>query len=257
MKIPDSLQGNIPDYMHISLKGKSVLYKSELMMLELLAGSNWERPLFMAYTVGPENHLGMGNHFMQEGLAYRFTPFDTEKLGCKINTEVMYDNLLHKFRFGGIDQPGIYIDENVMRMCFTHRRLFATLASHLIREGKNDMAMDTLDYAEAPSPSFKVPYAWQNGSDQMAEAYYKLGATEKADHIIDELANKSVEYMIWYLSMSPRQLAVCADNFLYNAGVLDQEVKLMEEHESVHAENYSHKFDQLYGEYLTRVKARR
>jgi hypothetical protein len=71
MMIPDSLHGEIPDYMSISLKGKRMLYKSELMMLEMLANTNWERPLYMAITVGSDNHLNLGNNFMQEGLAYR------------------------------------------------------------------------------------------------------------------------------------------------------------------------------------------
>ncbi len=76
------------------------------MMLEMLANANWERPIYMAITVGSENHLGMGNHFTQEGLAYRFTPFDTDKLDSKIDSEKMYDNLMNKFKFGGIDKPG-------------------------------------------------------------------------------------------------------------------------------------------------------
>ena len=67
MLAPDS----IPEYMHISLKGKHVLYKSELMMLEMLANANWERPIYMAITVGSENHLNLTNNFLQEGLAYR------------------------------------------------------------------------------------------------------------------------------------------------------------------------------------------
>ena len=89
--------------MHISLKGKRALYKSELMMLEMLAEANWERPIYIAVSVGPENQLNMGNHFIQEGLTYRFTPFDTDKLGVKIDSEKMYDNLMNKFKFGGID----------------------------------------------------------------------------------------------------------------------------------------------------------
>ena len=77
MKIPEALGDSIPEYMTITLRDangspKRALYKSELMMLEMLANANWERPIYMAITVGSENHLGMGNHFMQEGLAYTF-----------------------------------------------------------------------------------------------------------------------------------------------------------------------------------------
>ena len=57
---------SIPDYMHISLKGKRALYKSELMMLEMLAEANWERPIYIAISVGEDNQLGMANHFIQE-----------------------------------------------------------------------------------------------------------------------------------------------------------------------------------------------
>ena len=95
MLVPDS----IPDYMSISLKGKRVLYKSELMMLEMLANTNWERPMYMAITVGADNHLNLTNNFLQEGLAYRITPFDNAKLGRRIDSEKMYDNLMNKFKF--------------------------------------------------------------------------------------------------------------------------------------------------------------
>ena len=91
MMIPDSLHGEIPDYMSISLKGKRMLYKSELMMLEMLANTNWERPLYMAITVGSDNHLNLGNNFMQEGLAYRITPFNTTRLNARIDSEKMYE----------------------------------------------------------------------------------------------------------------------------------------------------------------------
>lgn len=87
MMIPDSLHGEIPEYMNISLKGKRMLYKNELMMLEMLANTNWERPLYMAITVGSDNHLNLGNNFIQEGLAYRITPFNTTALNARIDSE--------------------------------------------------------------------------------------------------------------------------------------------------------------------------
>ena len=262
MKIPEALGDSIPEYMTILLRDangnpKRALYKSELMMLEMLANANWERPIYMAITVGSENHLGMGNHFTQEGLAYRFTPFDTDKLDSKIDSEKMYDNLMNKFKFGGIDKPGIYIDENVMRMCYTHRRIFTQLVGQLIKEGKKDKALAALDYAEKMIPAINVPYDWANGAFQMAESYYQLGQNEKANKIIDELANKSLEYMIWYLSLNDNQLAIASENFVYNASLLDAEVRLMEKYKSEElAKHYSTQLDQLYNEYVTRMKGK-
>ena len=245
---------SIPDYMHISLKGKRALYKSELMMLEMLSEANWERPIYIAVSVGTENQLGMANHFMQEGLAYRFTPFDTDKLGVKIDSEKMYDNLMNKFKFGGIDKPGIYIDENTMRMCHSHRRIFSQLVQQLMREGKKDKAKAALDYAEKVIPNYNVPYDWQNGAVQMAEAYYQLGDSAKADEMMQVLADKAVEYLTWYLSLDDDRFSVSTREFEYHWAVLDAEAKMMKKYDSKLAEIYEPKVEELYNMYMDRLK---
>ena len=260
MMIPEALGDSIPDYMHISLKDekgnpKRALYKSELTMLEMLANANWERPIYMAITVGTDNQLNMREHFIQEGLTYRFTPFDTEALGATIDSEKMYDNLMNKFKFGGIDKPGIYIDENTMRMCYTHRRIFAQLITQLMKEGKKDKALAALEYAEKMIPAFNVPYDVQNGALEMAEAYYQLGNNTKADQIIDELANKSVEYLTWYLSLDDNHLLMSQREFIMHLSALDMEVKMMEKYKSKLAGNYTPKVNELYNIYVGRMKA--
>ena len=260
MMIPEALGDSIPDYMHISLKDekgnpKRALYKSELMMLEMLANANWERPIYMAITVGTDNQLNMREHFIQEGLTYRFTPFDTEALGATIDSEKMYDNLMNKFKFGGIDKPGIYIDENTMRMCYTHRRIFAQLITQLMKEGKKDKALAALEYAEKMIPAFNVPYDVQNGALEMAEAYYQLGNNTKADQIIDELANKSVEYLTWYLSLDDNHLLMSQREFIMHLSALDMEAKMIEKYKSKLAGNYTPKVNELYNIYVGRMKA--
>lgn len=224
------------------------------MMLEMLAESNWERPLYMAITVGTENHLNMDNHFIQEGLAYRFTPFDTNKTGVKVDSEKMYDNLMHKFKFGGIDRPGIYIDENAMRMCYSHRRIFSLLVSQLIQEGKKDKALNALTYVQKMIPNQNVPYDWQNGSVQMAEAYYQLGKEAQGDEILKVLADKAVEYMTWYLSLDDSRFSISTHEFEYHWALLNEEVKLMKKYNSKLTKTYEQKVEQLYNLYAGRLK---
>ena len=118
----------IPDRMVISLKGKNALYKNDLMMLEMI----WTRPIYVALTVGQENYMNLGDNFIQEGLANRISPFTTNAPGAKnYDTQKVYNNLMFRYRYGGLSKPGLYIDETVMRMCYTHRRLFGQLALHL------------------------------------------------------------------------------------------------------------------------------
>ena len=80
--------------------------------------------------------MNLGDNFVQEGLANRITPFTTNAPGAKnFDTKRTYDNMMHKFKYGGLDKPGLYLDETVMRMCYTHRRLFVQLAMNLMSEG--------------------------------------------------------------------------------------------------------------------------
>ena len=268
MMIPDSLHGEIPDYMSISLKGKRMLYKSELMMLEMLANTNWERPLYMAITVGSDNHLNLGNNFMQEGLAYRITPFNTTRLNARIDSEKMYDNLMNKFKFGGINNPDIYIDETVMRMCQTHRRMFIQLATQLIKEGKKDKALKALDYCSEVIPSTTVPHDYiMSSSKEMADDYLALGEKEKGEAILNDLANKSVEYITWYLSLNDQRLQGSYEDCLRNFYILDEINKSLaranaaggvqgegeQQNKSDMASHYAKKFEELYEVFNKRV----
>ena len=268
MMIPDSLHGEIPDYMSISLKGKRMLYKSELMMLEMLANTNWERPLYMAITVGSDNHLNLGNNFMQEGLAYRITPFNTTRLNARIDSEKMYDNLMNKFKFGGINNPDIYIDETVMRMCQTHRRMFIQLATQLIKEGKKDKALKALDYCSEVIPSTTVPHDYiMSSSKEMADNYLALGEKEKGEAILNDLANKSVEYITWYLSLDDQRLQGSYEDCLRYFYILDEINKSLaranaaggvqaegeQQKKSDMASHYAKKFEDLYEVFNKRV----
>lgn len=72
----DELKNAISDKLYISLKDMRMLTKTDLLLLEILANCNWERPLYMAISVGEATQLKFDNYFVQEGLAFRFTPFD-------------------------------------------------------------------------------------------------------------------------------------------------------------------------------------
>ena len=194
---------SIPDRMVISLKGKNALYKNDLMMLEMLAQCNWTRPIYVATTVGAENYMNLGDNFVQEGLANRITPFTTNVAGAKnFDTERVYTNMMTRFKYGGLEKKGIYLDETVMRMCYTHRRLFAQLALHLIAEGKLDKAKKTLAYAEKVIPSYNVPMNYLSGGLDIAKAYAHLGNKAKATETLKAIFDNSHQYMKWYNSLT-------------------------------------------------------
>ena len=193
----------IPDRMVISLAGKRAIYKNDLMMLEMLAQCNWERPLYVATTVGSDNYMNLGDNFVQEGLAYRITPFNTKAPGAKnFDTEKTYNNVMNRFKWGGLDKPGLYIDETVMRMCYTHRHLFATLAMQLIAEGQNAKAEKVLRKSEKVLPEYNVPYTFMSGASDLARAYAIIGKKADAARILNKVWADAKSYADYYLQLT-------------------------------------------------------
>ena len=199
----------IPEKMEISLAGKRMLYKQDLMLLEMLASSNWTRPMYIAISVGEENYLNLGDNFVREGLVDRITPFNTKAEGTKnFDTEKTYNNVMNRFRYGGVKTKGIYLDETVKRMCYTHRQLMATLALKLIEEGKNQKALAVLKKSETELPQENLPLIYVGGGLDMAKAYGKLGMKQKAIEYINRLWQNSAQYLNYYFSLSDNQFAL-------------------------------------------------
>ena len=193
---------SIPDKMVISLAGKRALYKGDLMMLEIISNCNWTRPVYVAMTVGEENYMNLGDNFVQEGLANRITPFTTNAPGAKnFDTEKTYDNVMNRYKYGGLEQRGLYLDETVRRMCYTHHQLMGTLALRLIAEQKQDKARKVLAKAEKCLPDYNVPMKYVGGGADMARAYAVMGDKAHALRIINTLWKDAAQYMAWYLTL--------------------------------------------------------
>ena len=214
---------SIPDRMVISLKGKRALYKGDLMMLELIANCNWTRPIYVALTVGEDNYMNLGDNFVQEGLVNRITPFTTNAPGAKnFDTKRTYDRMMNKFRFGGLDTPGIYLDETVMRMCWTHRRAFVNLAMNLVNEGEDKKAANVLAYLDKNIPEYNVPVNYQSGSLDEARVYAHLGQKQKAMDMFKKLFNNSYQYAAWYCSLEDFRFVSAQRDALLHFYIMNQ-----------------------------------
>src|SRR5580704_9398421 len=103
------------------------------MVLDLLAGFNWDRPIYFAVTTGREAYLGLEDYLQLEGLAYRLVPIKSTKEemqnGARIASDIMYNNIMTKFQWGGMSHPKIYLDENNMRFASNMRIQIGGLAA--------------------------------------------------------------------------------------------------------------------------------
>jgi len=196
----------VNDYMQWSLPGQNLL-KNNLMMLDMLAHFNWERPVYYAVTTGPDSYINLDPYFELEGLAYRLTPKKHPKspnpnmLGG-VNTEKMHHTVMNDFKWGGMDEENIYLDENNLRMTTNIRLHMANLAEKLIEEGKDGKAKDILDLAFEKMPEENVPF--NQVVIPLIDGYYSIGEDDVANELAEKMLNQYKEDLLYFTSLDPK-----------------------------------------------------
>ncbi|MCB0401061.1 MAG: DUF2723 domain-containing protein [Flavobacteriales bacterium] len=182
---------------------RNYIMKNDLIILDILAANDWERPVYFAITTGNDSYLGLTDYFQLEGLTYRLVPYKAQSFDGQtgeVQTDIMYDNLMNKFRWGGMDTDDIYMNENNRRMCMNFRNNFARLASEFIRLGDNKKAEEVLDECIAKIPEKNVPYNYFMLS--VAENYYKIQAYDKGNAIVKSLVDTYEDDLEYYMSLN-------------------------------------------------------
>jgi hypothetical protein len=179
------------------------LQKNHLMVLDFLATNNWQRPVYFAITTGGESYMGLEEYFQLEGMAYRLVPIrtpDLEGQPGRINTHILYDNIMNKFKWGNMDDPKVYLNEDNRRLTVNFRNIMQRLAHALIEEEKNDSAIAVLDRAMELMPESQVPFNYFNLL--LAEAYYYADEFEKAGAITERLVELYSQDLAYYFSIT-------------------------------------------------------
>lgn len=196
----------IVDKVEIPIK-KNNLNKSELMVLDIIATNDWKRPIYFGIGMGSDNYMGLEDYFQLEGAAYRLVPIKTKNQEYynfgRIDTDILYDNVMNKFEWGNIKDPKVNIDyfhDNTIAV-MRYRNTFLRLAEALIGEGKNTKAVAVLDKSLEELPISQVPI--DNNILNYIPLYYALGETEKADNLARELAIKNYQMLRYINSLAP------------------------------------------------------
>lgn len=206
---------------------KKRLTKSELMIIELLKENKWKRPIYFAVTVGDDYYLGLNDHFELTGLAYQILPIGVKGAGPSVNVDEMYDNMMNKFKYGNIADPKVYLDENILRMCHTHRMMFSQLIGALMAKNDTVRAQKALDYCNKVIPGTTVRHDYI--STQLADYYYKLHQPAKGNAIMDAVAKDCVQYLDWYFSLTAEQQNSVSNRIGHNMAVLQQVLRICDQ----------------------------
>ena len=188
--------------MQISLKGKRGLYKNELMVLEMLSHADWSRPVYASISMGPDQLSFLRDHMVLEGLAYRISPTAT---GRSVDTERLYGNVMHRFRFGNLSQKGIYADADVLHMANTHQMVMAVLIDSLLQQGDTQRALEVCRKWQQEMPEENVPYT--DAALSMARCFYAARQLEQGDKIVNSLLRRADEWLAWIATIRPSRRA--------------------------------------------------
>ncbi|MDL2221450.1 DUF2723 domain-containing protein [Parabacteroides sp. OttesenSCG-928-N08] len=232
----------ILEYMTVDLSKKALLGKQELIILDMLQTNNWERPIYYAITVSPDQFVGLDPYFQQVGMAYQIVPMRVKNTVKGSHADRMYDNVMNKFRWGGLDKPGVYLDENIRRMCATYRlAVFSRLAATLITEEKGDMALEVLDKAmEAiPAENVKLDYS----ALSIGEFYYELGEKEKGEEIYRSIIEDSFRTLNWYFRLKPAYLASISRDVEEELSVIGHVMRVTKEYHPEFSQKYQEEYD--------------
>ncbi len=186
---------------------RNYLVKNEMMTLDLLRTNNWKRPIYFT-SIGSSNTVGLNDYFQNEGFAYRLVPIKSSAKG-RIDKEIMYDNLMNKFRWGNMNDPNIIVDNTINRTVriVKIRDNFRDLAIMYAADGDTVKAKaliakcDELMPANIYTPGlFDIEYA---------NAYYATGDFEKGDNFLKEIIRVSTQELDFFFGLDKAKRLRC------------------------------------------------
>jgi len=203
VKAEDSAK--IVPYIDIKLKGNSIL-KSQLIVMDILAHNNWERPIY--FVTGYHNDaLGLEEYFQLEGLAFRLVPVKSQNKSWleygRIDPDILFENMIGKFKWAGANQKNVDIDYNHKRtlIVIKARLNYARLAKALSAQGKNEKAIESLNFCMAALPLETIPY--DPYVPDIIEAYFAAGDADKAVEMTKAYTDYYYKRLDYFLKQKP------------------------------------------------------
>jgi len=198
--VPEKFQDRILDEIKwkLPMGGKNqpnYLIKNDLAVLAIIAAADWTRPICFANTVSPSSYSGLGKYMIQEGMMYRLLPveFPQNRPGTSLmalNSDDMYDRLMNKYQYGGLDEREHFIDENTHRMMHGLRNIHIALARKLNEEGKKGKSIEVLERVKEKFPDMNTKYYspynnyYNPYTIEWIELYYKNDRPELAQPVL-------------------------------------------------------------------------
>ena len=199
--VDESEADQIVDHIDITI-GDQILYKNRLLMLDILANNDWERPIyFTGGSFGDDDYLWMKDYLQLEGVTYKLVPIRTPidprnpfDMG-RVNTEKMY-NIVKNWDWGNMGSSDIYHDPETRKNSITYRSNLARLTENLLNEGDTIHAKEILDLGMQQMPV--EHYEYYTLLEPFITGYYEVNEPQKAMEIWEQVASKYQENLKFF-----------------------------------------------------------
>lgn len=193
----------IEPYLDIKISS-SYIYKNRLLMLDIIANNNWERPIyFSGGAFGDEDYIWMKDYLQLDGLCYKLVPIKTPvnranpfDMG-RVDPDLMY-KMVKSWDWGGSGED-IYHDVETRKNGITYRGNLARLIEALIQKDELDKAEEIADLAMLKMPV--DDFGYYTLLEPYINAYYEVGNTEKARQLFLDVAVKYQESLTYFGAM--------------------------------------------------------
>ncbi len=208
------------------------LYRNDLMLLDIIATNNWERPIYFANPNSVSKVLNIDKYCHLEGIVYRFKPtlaIDYIPKVGGVNPDRTYEIIMaDDVRWGRLNEDDVVVDRESSRNSGMIKQNYIRLAQALVKEGKTDSVEAVLDRGIHFFPNDKFPFDFY--MIPWADNYYKVGATEKGNDLINVLYERYVEDLSYYTSLDDRFATYYSDDIQEALAVLQRLSQLAREH---------------------------
>jgi len=166
----------------------NTLYKNDLMFLDFIAKNKFKRPIYFTNPMGIQS-VDFSRYCYIEGLVYRFLPVkaeadSTRRLGS-MNSDVTYDILMNKCKWGNLADPKVYVDPESLRNSVMPKQNFIRLARNLVEKGENEKAIKVCDYVQQIFPDNKICFDYY--MVEFVDIYYRAGEFRKGNILANRL----------------------------------------------------------------------
>ena len=252
MYIPENV--DIPETMTVSLKGKSYLTRSGVILADLISNCNWKRPLYVAKSMQISEYLDLDDYLVLEGMAQRIVPFNARKLNKTVDADRCYENIMNKYSYGNMSDNTVYFDETNRRMAITMQRMICGAAEWMQSTGDTIRSSSIAARCLDEISNNDILLDEYSCADRLA----LISDSSLNKDIYSDIMKNRMEYVLWYLSFSDTDFILYADKLLRTLYSIDPDLVDREYNEalSISEERFNILGMKDYAEFVGKMKKR-